>query len=99
MGLNIKNADVETNIRRLAARTGESLTDAVDLAVREKLARLEEQAPRIEPAKSAGEFLKAIRPLQESIGNARKARGDRRSVQQVLDEDMDKFYDESGLPR
>jgi len=99
MGLNIKNADVETNIRKLADRTGESLTDAVDRAVREKLARLENEAPRIAPARTADEFLRAIKPLQDSIARERQARGDTRSVRQVLREADENFYDDHGLPK
>ena len=99
MGLNIKNMDVETNIRKLAAKMGESLTDAVDHAVREKLVRLEEEAPRITQARTAGEFLRAIRPLQKTIAQGRNARGDRRSVRQVLRETTKDFYDEYGLPK
>lgn len=40
MGLNIKNPDVESAIRELAAATGEGLTTAVEVAVRERLARV-----------------------------------------------------------
>lgn len=39
MGISIKNPKLEQDIRTLAARTGESLTDAVASAVREKLSR------------------------------------------------------------
>jgi ribonuclease VapC len=59
MGLNIKNAGVEAAIRKLAARTGESLTDAIDNAVQEKLARLEQAAV---PARSVEEFLEQVKP-------------------------------------
>jgi antitoxin VapB len=40
MGLNIKNAETERLIRELANQTGESLTDAVTVAVRERLDRV-----------------------------------------------------------
>lgn len=40
MGVIIKNPATEAKIRKLAARTGESLTDAVDQAVGERLERL-----------------------------------------------------------
>jgi hypothetical protein len=46
MGLNIKNPGVEADIRRLAELTGESLTSAVQAAVREKIARLEQGEDR-----------------------------------------------------
>ena len=60
MGLNIKNPNVEANIRKLAERTGESLTDAVANAVREKLARVEDAAARNRPAKQGSTW--AARP-------------------------------------
>jgi antitoxin VapB len=40
MGVLIKNPATEAKIRRLAARTGESLTEAIDHAVGERLERL-----------------------------------------------------------
>jgi len=40
MGVIIKNAKTDAKIRRLARRTGESLTEAVDRAVDERLARI-----------------------------------------------------------
>jgi antitoxin VapB len=39
MGISIKNPRLEQDIRTLAARTGQSLTDAVATAVKEKLSR------------------------------------------------------------
>jgi hypothetical protein len=98
MGLNIKNPGVERNIRELADRTGESLIDAVDHAVREKLARLKPQTPRVARPMSVEEYLEAIRPLQEAVAREREARGDHRTAEQVLKEAMDDMYDEFGLP-
>lgn len=40
MGVLIKNQATEAKIRKLAARTGEGLTEAVDHAVEERLRRL-----------------------------------------------------------
>jgi antitoxin VapB len=40
MGIFIKKPDTEAKIRELAERTGESLTEAVEHAVEEKLRRL-----------------------------------------------------------
>lgn len=40
MGIFIKKPDAEAKIRELAERTGESLTEAVERAVEEKLQRL-----------------------------------------------------------
>jgi antitoxin VapB len=95
MGLNIKNPEVESAIRALAAKTGESLTDAVDHAVREKLARLQAEEPRIQPARTVEEFLERIKPIQEEIAEAKRARG----ITQSLRELMDDLYDEHGLPK
>ncbi|HVY20803.1 MAG TPA: type II toxin-antitoxin system VapB family antitoxin [Bauldia sp.] len=41
MGINIKNPETEQLIRELAAKTGKGQTEAVTIAVREALARLE----------------------------------------------------------
>ncbi|HSP37694.1 MAG TPA: type II toxin-antitoxin system VapB family antitoxin [Frankiaceae bacterium] len=43
MSLNIKNAEAAELARRLAAATGESVTRAVTVAVRERLDRLQSQ--------------------------------------------------------
>ena len=94
MGLNIKKPETEANIRRLAARTGESLTDAIDRAVSEKLARLEAEAAQNQPTETAEEILEKLRPLQEAIEAEGRARGDTRT----LLEWMDDLYDENGLP-
>jgi antitoxin VapB len=40
MSLNIKNADAESLARELAAATGETVTGAVTVALRERLARI-----------------------------------------------------------
>lgn len=98
MGLNIKNPDIERNVRELAARTGESPIEAIDGAVREKLARLEQHAPVGAPPKTVEEYLEAIRPLQEAIAREREARGDHRTAERVMQDAMDDLYDEFGLP-
>jgi antitoxin VapB len=43
MGVFIKKPEAEAKIRELAARTGESITEAIERAVEERLARLEPQ--------------------------------------------------------
>jgi antitoxin VapB len=95
MGLNIKNPGTEAAIRRLAARTGESLTDAVDRAVTERLARIEAEDAAHKPAQTVEEFLAAIRPLQDAIAAKRKIIGDHRTARELIDE----LYDEHGLPK
>jgi antitoxin VapB len=94
MGLNIKRPETEANIRKLAARTGESLTDAIDRAVSEKLARLDAQAARNRPAETAEQILEKLRPLQEAVAAERRSRGDTRTSKELMDE----LYDEHGLP-
>jgi antitoxin VapB len=94
MGLNIKNTAVETEIRALAAETGESLTDAVAVAVRERLARVREEKEKTRPAKTAEEFLERMRPIQERIAEERRKNGDTRTLRELMDE----FYDDDGLP-
>ena len=55
MGVIIKNSTTEKKIRRLAKRTGETLTQAVERAVDERLARLpaRRKKGRIDRAKLA----------------------------------------------
>ena len=99
MGLNIKKASTEAAIRKLAAHTGESLTDAVENAVGEKLARMEEEAKRNRPAQTVEELLERIKPLQEESAAYRRARGDNRSFEQFMRDFDDEFYDENGIPK
>lgn len=90
MGLNIKNPSTEANIRALAARTGESLTDAIDTAVREKLERMKAaENERAEPP-----LLERLQPLLDAIAAEREAKGDTRTSKELLDD----LYDEHGLP-
>lgn len=99
MGLNLKKASTESAIRELAARTGESLTDAVENAVREKLARVEEEAARNAPAKTVEELLERIKPLQDEAAAYRRARGDTRSFEEFMKDFDDEFYDANGIPK
>jgi antitoxin VapB len=46
MALNIKDGDADRLARELAAETGESITTAVTIAVRERLERLRGSVPR-----------------------------------------------------
>jgi antitoxin VapB len=45
MGLNIKNEEATSLIHELAGLTGESLTTAVTIAVRERLERIQRREP------------------------------------------------------
>jgi len=92
MGLNIKNDQVEAEIRKLADLTGESLTAAIGAAVRERIRRVQETPARKETLK---EHLAALRPLQNAL-KARQVRpNDKRDARQLIDE----LYDEHGLPK
>ena len=91
MGLNIKSAGAETAIRKLAAATGESLTEAIRKAAEERLARIS-TSRRPDTAKS---LLERLRPLQEMVAAERKQRRDTQSAREMMDD----LYDEHGLPR
>ena len=85
MGISIKNDQVEAMIRALAERTGETVTEAVGAAVRDKLDlldRLPEELEALRRAKLEG-LLAKIRSLP------------------VLDDrdHGDMLYDDGGLPK
>jgi antitoxin VapB len=84
MALNIKHPDADRLARELAAMTGESLTDAVLNAIRERLRR--EETRRKAP--SLRRELEKIRKRCSSLPVR-----DRRSAEEILG------YDEHGLPR
>jgi antitoxin VapB len=86
MGLNIKNPEIEAEIRALAAATGESLTEAIAQAVRERRARLA-AAP---DDRQRAEKLAAIAALQGALRDFPAAH---------RTSDHDDLYDEHGLPK
>jgi antitoxin VapB len=84
MGLNIKSEETHQLVRELADRTGETMTAAVNTAVRERLERV-----RREQGESLADRLMAIgrdcaARLKEPFRSADHA---------------DLLYDEHGLPR
>ena len=83
MGMNIKSDDMHCRAKELARITGESIAEAVDRAVTERLERLRRQRNRKE---LAAKLLK----LGERC--SRLPVIDERSAEEML-------YDESGLPR
>ena len=89
MGLNIKNPRVEGNIRKLAERTGGSLTDAVDRAVIAELRKLDDKEQQ---GKTLPPLLERLQPLLDQFAAQRI---DWRSSKEIMDE----FYDEYGLPK
>jgi antitoxin VapB len=88
MPLNIKKKETHDAARRLAELTGESLTEAVDKAVHERLDRL--SAARVQDKQEAW---RRIRELQKQV--AELPVYDSRSAEEIM-EDM---YDENGLPK
>ena len=83
MSLNIKNPEAHRLAKELAKRTGESLTKAVTIALRERLSGLRLQ---VQP----GGLMAAVAEIQQFVG----ALPDRdcRSADEILG------YDEHGLP-
>ena len=84
MTINIKHPDADRLARQLAAKTGETLTEAVMNALRERLSRVEAQ--RRTP--SLRRELEAIRKRCSSLPVL-----DARPSDEILG------YDEHGLPR
>jgi antitoxin VapB len=84
VGLNLKNEETERLIHRLARATGESLTTAVTVAVRERLDRLEQvdQKPLAERLLAIGrDCASRLKPPFSTV------------------EHGDLLYDENGLPQ
>jgi antitoxin VapB len=85
MGIFIKKPDTEAKIRELAERTGESITDAVDHAVEEKLQRLR---PKTKKGRIDREKLAELLAYFDSLPV-----DDPRSADEIIG------YDEHGLPK
>jgi antitoxin VapB len=84
MGLNIKNEETYELVQELARLTGESMTAAVTVAVRERLARIQHE-------RSAGLAERLIAIGQDCSTHLKEPF---RSV-----DHGDLLYDEHGLPR
>ena len=85
MGVIVKNPATEAKIRKLAARTGESLTEAIDHAVEERLERLG-------PAKRKGRVnRKRLAELVAYFNSLPK-------INEHLTDEEIIGYDENGLP-
>jgi antitoxin VapB len=83
MALNIKDESTDQLVRELAAETGETITTAVTVAVRERLERLRGAAPR---ERRQSELTRiAERSAQRRVR-------DRRSAEEILG------YGPDGLP-
>jgi antitoxin VapB len=84
MPMSIRNAKAEALARDVAARTGESMTQAITVALEERLARLRSHG---ETASAARSLLRIARRI------SRRPTRDRRSAEKILG------YDRLGLPR
>jgi antitoxin VapB len=85
MALSIKNREADRLARELAKATGESITEAVINALRERLAR---QRRRPHVGRRLSEELRAIGERVAALPIV-----DGRSAERIVD------YDENGLPR
>jgi antitoxin VapB len=83
MALNIKDEGADRLARELAAETGESITTAIKIAVRERLERLRGTAPRERRHRELTEI---------AARSARRRVRDRRSAEEILG------YGPDGLP-
>ena len=83
MALNIKNKETHRLVVALAEQTGESLTEAVTVAVRERLESLQRRQRR-------REVVQAVREIQEFV--ERLPDRDTRGAEEIIG------YDEHGLP-
>ena len=86
--MNIMNAEAEKLVRELAALTGESLTTAVTIAVRERLHRLRSTGAVEKSAEHAERILALGREIAPRLSEPWASR-----------DHGDLLYDEAGLPR
>jgi len=84
MALSIRNSTTEKLARTVAQHTGESLTEAIEQALRERLQRLQRQ-------KSAAALPEKLQDILDRVD--RLATLDRRAPDKILG------YDKNGLPR
>ena len=87
MGILLRNAKTEKKIRQLAARTGESLTTAVDRAVDDRLAKL-----GLKRTKKGRVDRKRLAELHAYFDSLPK-------INEHLSDDEIIGYDEHGLPK
>jgi antitoxin VapB len=84
MALNIRNAETERLAGEVARRTGETKTEAVTQALRERLAKLRRE-------RSKGRLADELEAIAEHCASLPVL--DRRSADEILE------YDARGLPR
>jgi antitoxin VapB len=87
MSLNIKNEEAERLARQLAATTGETITNAVAIAIRERLSRVHQQSEGASVERAA-----RMREIARDAGV--------RWIEPFRTADHGELlYDEAGLPR
>lgn len=87
MALHLNNPTTDRLARDLARQTGESLTEAVNKALEERLARVSRR--------STVEREKFIADIRRIAKGAKGLRKQKKSSRELIDE----LYDEDGLPR
>lgn len=88
MGINVKNAEVEAEIRLLAAELDVGLTEAILEAVRWRREALRAERVAAREAEIARKMA-AIRAMQDEV---------RPFIKPGTTSSCDEFYDEDGLP-
>jgi antitoxin VapB len=86
VAMNIKNPETERLARELARKTGESLTTAITVALKERLERQEERLMQKSRIQALAEFSERCAPLFQ----------DGRSSHELIEDLYDK---ETGLPK
>ncbi|WP_407048112.1 type II toxin-antitoxin system VapB family antitoxin [Methyloraptor flagellatus] len=87
--LNIKRAETYELAKQVAERTGQSLTDAVTEALRDKLEKLPDAGEEAAARADVEEILDLARRWREAMGPDLKTREEYDAL----------LYDENGLPK
>jgi antitoxin VapB len=87
MALHIKSEQVDLLARKVAKKTGETITEAISVALAERLARLQNQTRDNEE-----ELLRDVRAITARVSS--KFRNDKRTARELIDA----LYDDEGLP-
>jgi len=67
MGMNIKSDEAHTLAKKIASHTGESLTSAVVVALKERLERLERERNVQEKIRRVEEILARLPPVPQGV--------------------------------
>jgi len=87
VALHIKSEQVDLLARKVAKKTGETITEAISVALAERLARLQNQTRDNEE-----ELLRDVRAITARVSS--KFRNDKRTARELIDA----LYDDQGLP-